>query len=329
MAGPVTVVFLGGTISMTPTATGGVAPTLRGDELLAGVPTDLAVETVDLMAVDSSHLRFADLLAAARVAEQAVQAGSLGVVVVQGTDTMEETAYLLDLVWGHDVPLVVAGAMRHATQPGADGSANLAAALAVASCPEAVGLGVVVVLGDEVHAARAVTKSHASLPNAFVSPDSGPLGRLLEGRPVLPWRLRRRPALPLPSQITARVGLHWAVLDDDPDLFRAQAELCDGLVVAGYGAGHLREPVADAAAAAAGRIPVVLTTRTGTGSVHTRTYSGPGSEQDLLARGLINAGHLQPLKARVLLALLLSLGARPEESHAEEIRAAFALHGSG
>lgn len=322
----VTVLFLGGTIGMTAQGDGGATPRLGADDLLAGLPgTDrLDLRGIDLFRVGSSHLTFDHVLAVAREAEKAVAGGADGVVVVQGTDSLEETAYLLDLLWPHDRPLVLTGAMRNPGLPGPDGPANLVAALAVAGDPACAGLGAVVVLNDEVHAARSVAKRHTSLPSAFESPHRGPVARMLEGTPVVLGRVPRRGVLPRPERLTARVRLHLSALDDDPAVLCALADGADGLVVAGFGAGHLKTDVAEAAGDLAGRMPVVLASRTGSGAVHARTYGGPGSERDLLGRGLVSAGHLDPLKARLLLTVLLSNAATPEQ-----VRAAFVEHGAG
>ncbi len=323
------VFFLGGTISMTPDpgATGGVRPRLGSADLLGSLPLPAGVVTtgVDFRSVGSSHLTYADVLDLRAAAAAAVQGGADGVVVVQGTDSLEETAFLLDLLWEADAPVVLTGAMRHPGLAGPDGAANLTAAISVAADPAWRGLGVLAVLGDEVHAARFVAKQHTSLPDAFGSPEAGPLGRLLEGRAVPATTVVRRPALPAPASMPARIAVHTAAIDDDPGLVALVAGTADGLVVAGFGAGHVRPPVADVLAAAVGRIPVVLASRTGAGSVHTSTYGGPGSEQDLLARGLISAHRLPPLKARLLLAVLLGNGAAPLDRAA--LTAAFTTYG--
>ncbi len=320
----VTVVFLGGTIGMTSEPGRGASPTLGSADLLGGLGLGgLRVEAVDLLNVGSSHLTSDHLLRALAAADRAVDAGARGVVIVQGTDSMEETAYLWDLLWAHDAPLVVTGAMRHPGLPGADGPANLTAAITAAADRACRGLGVLVLLGDELHAARYVAKQHTSLPSAFCSPGVGPVGRMLEGRPVIPFRPARRPALAAPEAIAARVPLLTATVDDDPALYRAAAAGADGLVVAGFGAGHVRADVADVLAGLVAEMPVVLTSRAGAGSVHTHTYGGVGSEEDLLGRGLVNAGHLVGLKARLLLRVLLAGGTSREDVHA-----AFATHGS-
>ncbi len=308
--------FLGGTIAMTmDELTGGeLLPDLSGSELLAGIPLPegLSVEPVDVARVDSSALTFDTCLRTLDLAEEAVRDGVDGVVVVQGTDSLEETAFLWDLLWSHDRPLVVTGAMRSADQPGADGPANVVAAVEVAAADQCRGQGALVVVTDEVHAARFVAKRHTSNLGAFVSPELGPVGRVAEGVPVLLARLERRTPLPVPhlgSRPWPRVGLVTAALDDDPETYLALAAVSDGLVVEGFGAGQLRPEVAQALDEVVARIPVLLASRAGAGAVATRTYGGPGSGSDLHRRGLVPTGRLGALKARVLLRLLLAQAA--------------------
>lgn len=320
----VTVFFLGGTISMTRAPGGGIAPALGSAELLEELiglsERPVEVESVDFRRVGSSHLSVADIFDLVAAADRAVAQGADGVVVVQGTDSMEESSYLLDLLWPHDVPVVFTGAMRGPDAPGADGPANLAAALAVVADTEARGLGALVVLGEEIHAARFVAKLHTNLPHAFSSPGRGPLGVMLEGVPQIHVRVTRKPALPRPERADVVIPVLTATLGQDAREVEALATVADGLVVAGFGAGHVNAAVADALGELATRLPVVLATRTGTGAVHARTYAGVGSELDLLSRGLLSAGHLPPLKARLLLALAM---AQP----AADPAGVFAAHG--
>jgi L-asparaginase len=336
---------LGGTIASTGPAAGGVTPRLTGADLLTSVPglerTGAEVMVHDFRQVPSSSLTIDDILdLAAAIRDQTSPdgdgAGVDGVVVSQGTDTIEETSFLLDLVYDGDAPVVFTGAMRNPTLAGADGPANLLAAVTVAAAPQARGLGVLVVLGDELHAARFVRKAHTTSVTAFVSPPAGPLGFVAEGRVVVLTRPDRRPPLPLltarpslpsralpPRGQAVRTGVVTMVLGDDGALLKAAASGCDGLVVAGYGAGHVPAAVVDQLDRVARRIPVVLASRTGAGTVLARTYDYPGSERDLRYRGLIGAGFLDPLKARLLLHLLLTAGATRDE-----IAAGFAATGA-
>ncbi|HEY0718348.1 MAG TPA: asparaginase [Streptosporangiaceae bacterium] len=319
---------LGGTIASTHAA-GGVTPQLTGADLLTSVPgldrAGAGLDVHDFRQVPSSSLTVADIVDLAAAIRDRTGAGADGVVVSQGTDTIEETAFLLDLLYDGDAPVVFTGAMRNPTLAGADGPANLLAAVTVAASPQARGLGCVVVFGDEIHAARFVVKAHTTSVSAFISPPAGPLGLIAEGRAVVLTRPPRRPALPraVPAAgapgWAVRTGLVTMVLGDDGALLEAAAGRFDGLVVAGFGAGHVPAAVVDRLGRLAQCIPVVLASRTGAGMVLARTYAYPGSELDLRARGLIGAGFLDPLKARLLLHLLLAGGAARDE-----IAAAFA-----
>ena len=311
----VTVFFLGGTISMSGT-TSAVAR-LGGDELLASVPglSDLGldVDVRDFRRMPSASFAFADLI---ELLEQADDASTDGVVVVQGTDTIEETAFLADLLWTRDEPFVVTGAMRTPAMAGADGPANLLAALTVAASHDARGRGALVVMNDEIHAARHVAKRHTSSTAAFESPDTGAIGRLVEGVPVFRYGAARRPALPRPRAIDARVPLVVATLGDDGALLDGIGTDCGGLVVAGFGVGHVPERWVERLGALAARMPVVLASRIGVGPVLTHTYGAPGSETDLRNRGLVTCGNLNAYQARLLLLVLLSNGT-------DDVRATF------
>jgi L-asparaginase len=310
------VVALGGTIAMTEEAGagGGVTPTLTAEDLLGslGAVPALEVTTSSPVTLPGAHLAVDDVLAAVAEAEGAVADGALGAVVVQGTDTLEETAFVADVVHVGEAPIVFTGAMRHPDALGADGPANLRDALVAAASAATRDLGVLLCLGGQVHAARHVAKTHAFDPAAFTSPGAGPLGWVVEG--VATVHLRP-PPLPRARLAAVRrrphpaVPLHRVTLDDDVTALRAVlATDPAGLVVEGFGAGHVDPATAALLADAADRHPVVLTSRTGAGSVLAATYGFVGSERDLLARGLLSGGSLTGPKARLLLALGLREG---------------------
>ncbi|MEU8225458.1 asparaginase [Kribbella sp. NPDC048915] len=299
---------LGGTISMAG------AHRLTGDDLTAAVPglAELGhpVEIQDVEKIPSANLTAAQLLEVVDAASKAVAAGAAGVVVTQGTDTLEESAFLADLVWPHPQPLVFTGAMRNPTLAGPDGPANLLAALRVACSPAARDLGALVVFKEEVHAARWVRKTHSTSTATFVSPNAGPIGHVVEDRVRIltrPLRLDGVQGNVEPAELdNVRVALYTVTLDDDGLLLQGLADTHQGLVVAGFGVGHVPAHLAPVLGELAQRMPVVLTSRTGAGSIVRNTYNSPGSETDLLQRGLIDGGFLDPYKARVLLRLLLA-----------------------
>jgi L-asparaginase len=303
---------LGGTIAMTSgSASGAVVPKLDAADLLKTLPQlDIELVTDDFRQLPSPDLGFTDLAALATRIEQEIAGGATGIVVTQGTDTIEESSYFLDRTIGGDVPIVMTGAMRHPQQAGPDGPANLLAAMRVAADPNARGLGCVVVMSDEIHAARYVRKSHSTSTGAFTSPNAAPIGRIVEDEFVLLSRPRQYPPLPRgPMLSDTSIGVVHTALGDDGNWLKPFAEHTDGLVIAGFGGGHVPSRLVPPLAELADAKPVVLASRTSSGPVLRRTYGYPGSEQDLLSRGLINAGFLDPFKARVLLHVLVSAGA--------------------
>jgi len=309
----VTVFSLGGTIASTNAVGGGVTPQLGARELVEAVPQLREVaelETVAFRQTASGDLTLPDLIALAAEITKRFDAGVRGVVVTQGTDTIEETSFALDLLVRGPRPVVVTGAMRNPTLAGPDGPANLLAAVQVAAAPEAAGLGTLVVLNDEIHAARFVRKTHTSSPATFRSLTAGPLGWMVEGRPRIAFRLPMLEGAPSGVGLVPAVALLKSALGDDCRLVSRLEELgYAGLVLEAFGGGHVPTNVVPALEDLAARMPVVLASRTGGGEMLQETYAFAGSERDLLSRGLVPAGFLDGLKARILLSLLLAANA--------------------
>jgi L-asparaginase len=290
---------------------------LTGADLTAAMPgltgpsgLGHPVEIQDIEKIPSANLTAGKVLEVVDAASKAVTAGAAGAVVTQGTDTLEESAFLADLVWPHPQPLVFTGAMRNPTLAGPDGPANLLAALRVACSPASRDLGALVVFKEEIHAARWVRKTHSTSTATFVSPNTGPIGHVVEDRVRVltrPLQLDGVQGSAEPAELDhLRVALYTVTMDDDGLLLQGLADTHQGLVVAGYGVGHVPAALAPVLGDLATRMPVVLTSRTGAGSIVRNTYDSPGSETDLLRRGLIDGGFLDPYKARVLLRLLLA-----------------------
>jgi L-asparaginase len=265
--------------------------------------------------VPGSELVLEDLIELAAEIEGRIDAGAAGVVVTQGTDTIEETSFVLDLLVNRNAPVVVTGAMRNPTLPGAEGPANLLASVRVAASESTRGLGTVVVLNDEFHAARFVQKTHTSNPATFRSPLAGPVGYVFEDNVRIVTRPVGHRHIDLPEETQDRpVALYTVGLGDDGRLLPQVRDLgYEGLVIEAFGVGHVHSVMAEPLESLAGEMPVVLASRTGSGEVHRATYGFTGSESDLLERGLIRAGMLDGPKARLFLALLLRSGASREE----------------
>lgn len=311
----IAIVFTGGTISMRhdPVA-GGNVPALGGEALLATVPglADVAdIVPIDRGLTPASHFDFAVLFGiAASVQEQLARDDVDGAVVVQGTDTIEETAFFLDLLHPGPKPIVVTGAMRSASAPDYDGPANLTAAARVAASPEvgAADVGAVVVLDGSIEPADDVTKTHASAFDTFRSLNRGSLGTVVEERVTLSGERgpRRRVAT---ERAAERVFLVTAtVATDGMPIAALHAAGADGFVVAATGAGNTSPLLLAAAEAAiADGLPVVHATRCPAGAA-SDGYAFPGGGATWIRAGAIPAGHLTGPKARIALALGIGAG---------------------
>ncbi len=315
---PVRVLAAGGTIAMRGER---AVPALDASELVEQLPQvagfHLTAETV--LSLPSTYLTLPDALDLARRAGQAADGGE-GVVLTTGTDTMEEVAMVCALTYGGEAPIVITGANRPGSAPGADGPANLLDAIILARASASASLGVVVAFGGEVHAATTVRKVDSTGPVAFGSPTAGPLGRIVEGRVWL-HAIPRRPT-PMPvTRLEHRVATVNTGIGDDGAILAHAAQTYDGVVLVALGAGHLSQPVLHELRAAAERVPVLITCRPDRSSMLFSTYGFEGAERDLRGSGAICVPFLSPAAARV--ALVCALGADLDRAGMEDALAPF------
>ncbi len=303
----------GGTIAMG--GPSGATPQLDAEALIAAIPGLTAregLEAKDVVDKPSAHLTLEDQLTICREARDAARRG-IGVVVTHGTDALEETAMLCDVIHDAEAPIVFTGAIRPATAAGADGPANLLDAVSVARSQEAAGMGVLVVFGGEIHHARCVRKTDTTSLVAFSSPQTGPLGRVTEGHPTIWSHLPRNPPLD-PPDLDRRVLVIPTSSGDDGTLAHAALSTePDGVVIGTLGAGHLAPALLELWAAAAEKVPVVAYCRPERGVVLTGTYGYAGSEQDLRGTAIIPAGFLSPQAARMKLLACVASGLSVDE----------------
>jgi L-asparaginase len=322
------ILFTGGTISMTldPT-TGAAVPALGASEILAHVPAIGAVaevESEDFARLPGPHVSPEQMWRlAGRAAAWLDRPEVDGLVVTHGTDTIEETAYLLDLVLTSDKPVVLVGAMRTVSDASWDGPANLLAGARVAASPEARGRGVLVVMDDQILPAREVRKVHTESSGSFATPEFGPLGVVDAGTVLF-----RRGRLSRPSWCAAEAptGLRVPRLDTRVELVQAYTGMSDrlvrsaldggtcGLSVVALGRGNVPPSIVPAIRAAiVSGVIVTVSSRCVAGRVRPR-YGYEGGGLQLHEMGAILAGDLSGAKARILQMVALGGSATQEEA---------------
>lgn len=307
---------MGGTIAMRNRDGDGAVPADGADALLAsaGLPKNIAVERHSLALKPSASIDLSDVSELARAIQTSAANGMAGAVVTHGTDTLEETAFALELMLGRAIPVVITGAMRSADSIGADGPANLTTAIRIAAHPEARDYGVLALFGDEIHAAHLIRKVHSCRPHAFSSEPFGPVGNVAEG--VVHFEMVPRivlPRLTLGGPIPV-VPILQAGMDLEPEVVRSfDIPEIDALVIAGGGGGHVSARATPELEALTRRKPVVITSRVGMGPTLQNSYAYSGGDIDLRKRGLVNGGRWRPVQARILVQLALSNGLDPRD----------------
>jgi L-asparaginase len=324
----VRVITTGGTIAMAhDEAAGGAVPALNGEDFVGLLPPGIgAVETEAFCNLPSAHFTLDTIWGLrSRVEEVVREDGVQGVVVTHGTDTMEETAYLLDLTVDTDKPMVLTGAMRTASDVGYEGMANLLAAIRVAASESAKGLGSLVVMNQEIHAARHVTKTHTQSTDTFKSPGFGPLGRVDGDRVVLEQTVLRH-HIPC-SSLTPDVHLLKLVVGVEEGLLRElTAKGASGVIIEALGGGRvppwwmaaIREAVDQGTS-------VVIASRCLSGRVYDG-YGYAGAYKDLLEAGAIFSDGLNGQKARIK--LMVALGQTRDRGAIQEMFSAGRLEPS-
>jgi L-asparaginase len=310
------VVSTGGTIAST-SGGGAATPQKGGSELVDAVPeiSDHATVSVhELAQVASFNMDLETIANIGDTAADIIADGAEGVVVTHGTDTMEESAYVLDLTREFDAPVVFTGAQRRPDELSSDGPSNMLTAIRAASHPRFRDAGGVYVAFDmEIHSPRDVTKGHTSALGAFESPDKGPIASLTREE----IHTHRPPGSYSDSLQPTRTDADVVIVKSAAGVDARQVEFAaendvDGIVVEGTGLGNVTSALGRAVSEVVDEgIPVVVTSRCQAGAT-APVYGTPGGGQTLIDEGAVQAGDLSAQKARLKLAYALAETEHPD-----------------
>ncbi|MGM0640634.1 MAG: asparaginase [Thermotogota bacterium] len=305
----IAVITTGGTIAMTSDPVLGVIPSDKVNRKLNEIPeiNEIAeTELIEFSNIPSPHITPDKMLELSKLVKRIIKSNDFdGVVITHGTDTLEETAYFLDLMVDNKKPVVMTAAMRDWNEPSTDGPRNLIASIRVATKPASIEEGVLVCLNDEIHAAREVTKTYTSNVATFDSPGYGPLG-IVDNETVI---FHRRSLLRMhinSDNVENRVALIKTYTGDQGEIIKELPKLgYKGLVIEAFGRGNVPEKVADALEEVVKKgLPVVLVSRCYKGRV-LGVYGYKGGGADLKNRGVILGQEISGPKARVKLMVVL------------------------
>jgi L-asparaginase len=312
----VVIITTGGTIAMKQSPmVGGAVPSLKGEDFLALLPRDgINLTFEEFSNLPGSHMMPVNALELAQRIDSTLMAPDVdGVVVTHGTDTLEETAYLLDLTINTPKPVVLTGSMRTASQVGYDGIFNLSNAIRAAAAHEARDLGVLVVVGEDIHAASEVHKVHTQSIRAFQSPGNGPVGHIDDHHIWLQHRPLQRQYIPC-SRLDESVELIRITQGMDDRMLRYCIEDdIAGVVLEALGSGRVPPWwLPSISEAISRRIIVAVTSRCPTGSLGDE-YGYVGAYHDLRRLGVLMVHNLSGIKARIKLMVALGAARSNEE----------------
>ena len=317
----------GGTIAMkVDPVTKGIVPAISGEDLMQTVPDAgqyARIEVHNFSAMSANYVEPAWWTRLTRAVEDALaRAEVAGVVIAHGTDTMEESAYWLDLTVASDKPVILIGAQRNASAGDFDGPRNLLNAIRIATTPEARGKGVMLAMNNQINAARSVTKTHTGNVETFQSGDHGLLGEVWDDRVVFSRAPLRRQHIEIGTDAMPRVDIVAMYGGADGSLMRyAVDQGAKGIVVQALGMGNMNVSMFEAVQyALAQGVPVVVSTRVHNGRTRP-LYGFVGGGKTSFDAGAVMAGDLSPQKARLLLMLMLQQG----HGSKVELQAAFDL----
>ena len=321
------IISTGGTIAMVKRGRT-VVPFDKGNALVTDIPElhEIAdVELYEFSNIPSPYMTLTLMFELARKVDEFLEEkGYDGAVITHGTDTLEETAYFLDLVLKTEKPVVLTASMRNISELSTDGPRNVLSSVLVAACDDSYGMGVVVCLNDEIHAAREVTKTYTSNVATFDSPGYGPLGVVDENNVIYFRKSLTREKI-IAERIEEKVAVVKTFTGDDGGILRAVCEMgYKGIVLEGFGRGNVPPVISDIVEEIVkNNIPVVITSRCFKGRVYP-IYGYAGGGADLRRRGAILSEHPLSQKARIKLSVVLG-----KTNDIEEIRKYFEKHIGG
>ena len=309
----IAIIFNGGTISMKiDEKIKAAVPSLSAEEIMSmipGVEKYAEIEAYTFSSMPSPHMTLETMLKLSKFTTELVEREDIdGVVITHGTDTLEETAYLLDLTVRTKKPVVVTGAMRSGSELGYDGPFNLATSICTAISDEAVGRGVLVCFNGELNSASEVTKANSMALNAFRTPNFGPIG-IVDNDNVIFYRDANHLEKYDVSEIKKQVALIKCVVDMDSSYIDYLIEKgCGGIVIEALGRGNVPPKMVDGIKKATElNIPVVVVSRCFEGRVF-ESYGYEGGGKQLKDLGVIFGDTLPGQKARIKLILAINSG---------------------